>query len=400
MLLFLLRKYYIVEESSPSTIEEQQEDTIPLAVVVEDVIKKKATAPKKRGEEKITQGDRVEEETADPDPPDITEKEAKGKGKVVKGRGKSQKDKDYDFPQFVTAKSPLNTLKAIGERLSLKGNEYRTAHQLWMGIVQFYKTVNQGRRNLRCPPRFRLKNLGYFEVSLRSERFGFMSILYIALHVNAMPGIYIGSITGPTHGSLQPDHYDDHEEEEEEVMVMIGIAITLHGILETLRNPRRNPVSVRTSALTGSGWLYKLMIGHPARWHELGLKRNTFISAQERFQHSGSTISHYFGHVLSALLKLEEIYVHLPPPDVGIDKINLVRGLAVLYNFIRRHEAKAFDKELQDFVVESEVVNAPMNEATTLRSNNVTWRDEIALTMWADYVKERAAKELRDRNRN
>ncbi|KAI8832378.1 hypothetical protein BC829DRAFT_422845 [Chytridium lagenaria] len=129
-----------VEESSPSTIE----------------------APKKRGEEKITQGDRVEEETADPDPPDITEKEAKGKGKVVKGRGKSQKDKDYDFPQFVTAKSPLNTLKAIGERLSLKGNEYRTAHQLWMGIVQFYKTVNQGRRTPALPTEIPVEKLGIF----------------------------------------------------------------------------------------------------------------------------------------------------------------------------------------------------------------------------------------------
>ncbi|KAI8846246.1 hypothetical protein BC829DRAFT_419351 [Chytridium lagenaria] len=162
-----------VEESSPSTIEEQQEDTIPLAVVVEDVIKKKATAPKKRGEEKITQGDRVEEETGErpkkklkegliQTPPILLKRKRKGKGKVVKGRGKSQKDKDYDFPQFVTAKSPLNTLKAIGERLSLKGNEYRTGTSALDGHSAILQNCEPSRRTPALPTEIPVEKLGIF----------------------------------------------------------------------------------------------------------------------------------------------------------------------------------------------------------------------------------------------
>ncbi|XP_042479911.1 uncharacterized protein LOC122060877 [Macadamia integrifolia] len=115
------------------------------------------------------------------------------------------------------------------------------------------------------------------------------------------------------------------------------------------REPRRD------SAFTGAAWVHEVLHGHANRcYEEFGMERHVFLNlcllmrhrgwlqdsrkirvdeqlamfmfritgvgptnraVEERFQHSGQTVSYYFGKVLQGVLKLSKEYIKAPSFD-------------------------------------------------------------------------------------
>lgn len=112
-----------------------------------------------------------------------------------------------------------------------------------------------------------------------------------------------------------------------------------------------DPVPCRTSALTGAAYCHEVLMGSPVRFREVcRMTKPTFEyvlrlitphlgpgrispqerlmmfcftvgnvaanrTTQERWQHSGSTVSHYFGDVIAALLAIAPEHILMPTKD-------------------------------------------------------------------------------------